>query len=85
MTTRFKVNLVVSAALLATAAIFLSVTTLATAAPDQAQLALAADVLKKAAILVKQAGPDRAGHTFKAMADIEAAINEVKAAAAGTP
>jgi hypothetical protein len=84
MTTHFKVNLVVSAALLATAAIFLSVTTLATAAPDQAQLALAANVLKKAAILVKQAGPDRAGHTFKAMADIEAAINEVKAAA-GTP
>ena len=58
----------------------LAVPSFATAAPDQAKLSQAAYMLKQAAIMVKIAGPDRAGHTFKAMADIEAAINEVKAA-----
>ena len=70
--------------MLVVAASILLFTTFAAAAPDAEQLSLAADVLKKAAILVKQTGPDRAGHTFKALADIEAAINEVKAAA-GSP
>ena len=83
MTGRFKAFLAAGATLAALGVASLSISTFATAAPDTSKLSLAADILKKAAILVKEAGPDRAGHSLKAMGDIEAAINEVKAAALG--
>ena len=67
-------------AMLVAAVTFVAVPTFATAAPDQGKLSQAAYMLKQAAIMVKTAGKDRAGHTKNTMADIEAAINEVKAA-----
>ena len=68
--------------LLATFAIALAASTAAIAL-DQSRINMARDALLKAAALVQAAGADRAGHTAKAIADINGALAELNAITGG--